>query len=85
MKINNFKIFEYTFLAIGLISFVGFFWLFRFDDSKKIALLGIYALVYILWGIIHHKIDNRLSFSILAEYFLIALFVFLLVFTAIIV
>lgn len=36
-------------------------------------LVGLIALVYFLWGILHHKIEKELNFEIIVEYLLFSL------------
>lgn len=82
MKIKGFKIFEYTFLIVSALIFLLMFWFFRFSPSHRILLTGTVSVLYAVWGIIHHAIEDRLTLAIALEYFLIASFVFMLVFTA---
>lgn len=36
-------------------------------------LVGLIALIYFVWGIIHHKIERELNFEIVVEYLLFSL------------
>jgi len=66
-------------LAIALlVSFI------VFRDNRNIlrVIAGLQSLLYILWGIIHHSREDRLSKEIVSEYVLLGTFVFLLLLTA---
>jgi len=73
---------HYLVLFIGLLVFVFLFSVYSHNKNAK-ALIGFsFSVFYILWGIIHHALDGRLSKLIILEYVLVGLFVFCLFFVA---
>ncbi len=82
MRLTSYKIFEYTFLVFGALTFVSLYWVFRSDYHSKVLITALGALFYVIWGIFHHQMEKRLNLQIALEYILMAVFVFLLVFTA---
>ena len=81
MSLRGHKIIEYTVLVIGILVFILLLWVYRGSRPLEILTTGLGALFYFLWGIVHHKLEDRLTLSIATEYLLISLFVFLLVLT----
>jgi glucose uptake protein GlcU len=61
-----------------LIAFIAF----RENRNILRVISGLESLLYILWGIIHHSREDRLSKEIVSEYILLGTFVFLLLLTA---
>jgi len=49
----------------------------------QIVVVTVFSLFYPLWGIVHHALEGRLKRTVILEYVLISLFVFLLLLTAI--
>lgn len=43
-----------------------------FDKKLQAEIIILTALMYVLWGIIHHKLNHSLSSKIVIEYILIA-------------
>ncbi|NMB69981.1 hypothetical protein GYA27_02160 [candidate division WWE3 bacterium] len=61
-----------------LIAFIAF----RENRGILRVISGLESLLYVLWGIIHHSREDRLSKEIVSEYILLGTFVFLLLLTA---
>lgn len=80
MKRNEKELIEYIILFLGLITFFILLVIFRYEAFalRMVALLG--SLFYIVWGIIHHAADDRLTLSVILEYVSISILVFLLFF-----
>jgi len=72
---------EYIILFIALFIFLVLFIVFRFDRSAQTIISGAGSIFYILWGIIHHAIRERISRTIVWEYVLFGLLIFLLFYT----
>lgn len=64
---------EYSFLA--LISALYVVAVFRYQTTPNYILLitGIFSVIYIVWGVIHHLKVGNLNFRIMLEYFLVAI------------
>lgn len=74
---------HYFLLVLGIFVISVLFIFFRYNKVAEILLSAALSLYYILWGIVHHKIEGRLTQLVSLEYILIGSFVFLLLFTAI--
>jgi len=72
---------EYSVLLIFMVLLVLLFYYFRYDHVVLIFLSGIASISYILWGIIHHALEGRLTKFVAMEYIAFGLLVFLLFFT----
>ncbi|MBN1162283.1 hypothetical protein JXA34_00890 [Patescibacteria group bacterium] len=73
---------EYIVLASIMLLFLYLFLHFRYDRSMLKLLSGFVSVVYVFWGVIHHKLEGRYTKLILLEYFMYGTFVFLLLMTA---
>lgn len=71
---------EYLVLALGLALFAGLFVFFRFNKPVLIYISLFGCVFYMLWGIIHHFIEDRLNELLAAEYILVGFLIFLLLF-----
>jgi hypothetical protein len=78
MKRNEKELIEYIVLLVGLLVFFLLLIIFRYESFalKMVAMLG--SLFYVVWGIIHHAADSRLTKSVILEYMFISSMVFLL-------
>jgi len=72
---------EYFILFIAISVFMFLVYTFRFEKEVLILLSGIGSAFYIIWGIIHHWIRGKLTRSVIYEYLLFGILVFLLFFT----
>ena len=62
---------HYLILVLGLlVSFVVFI-LVKFNPAYQFSALAGGVLYYVLWGIIHHRLEGRFDFSIIFEYILV--------------
>lgn len=77
------RITEYSTLVVLSIIYVFLFWYFRYDSRFLMSLAAFGSVFYLTWGVLHQKSANRLNFTVILEYMLLALLAFLLVFTAI--
>ncbi len=62
------------YLALFLILGFGFFGLLSFShqpDFQRLIVLTM-ALLYMVWGIVHHLLENNLRFKIVVEYTLVS-------------
>ena len=57
-------------LALSLLAFVQF----SYDSVLKKGVVVVTGIAYFFWGIFHHLRRKDLSFPIIVEYFLLALF-----------
>ena len=67
-----------TVVAVAL----GLSFYFRFDRTYLAVIWGTCSLLYVFWGIIHHKVEGRLTTLIALEYILYGLLAFALLYTA---
>ena len=78
MKQSEKELIEYVVLLVGLMVFFLLLIIFRYESFalKLVAMLG--SLFYVVWGIIHHAADARLTKAVILEYMFISSMVFLL-------
>jgi hypothetical protein len=78
MKHIEKELVEYIVLFVGLLAVFILFVLYRYDFNslRLIALLG--SVFYLFWGIFHHVAADRLNKTIVIEYLVISLMVYLL-------
>ena len=58
-------------IALGLFGF----WYFSFNRNLRFTVAALSVLGYVGWGVWHHYIEKRLSWSIVLEYLLLSLVV----------
>jgi len=73
---------HYLLLVVGILIIAVLFVFFKYNLEVQTLLAFIGSLYYILWGIIHHIIEKRITKLIALEYVLVGVFVFVLIFTA---
>jgi uncharacterized membrane protein len=73
---------HYLLLVVGIFVVAILFVFFKYNLEVQSILAFIGSLYYILWGIIHHIIERRITKLIALEYILVGVFVFVLIFTA---
>jgi hypothetical protein len=73
---------EYVIFGVLGIALIISFVVFRDNRNILRVIAGLQSLLYVLWGIIHHSREDRLSKEIVSEYILLGTFVFLLLLTA---
>jgi len=73
---------EFSFLAIYVGVLLYFFE--KLGDSffSKIVFAGALPLFYLLWSVVHHYFEDRLTIHVFLEYLSISLFVFIILLTA---
>lgn len=83
MKDFEKHIMEYLGLFVGELLLMLALIYFKNNHFWQILIIFMNSAFYFIWGIMHHKLEGRLTRLIFLEYFLFACFVFLLLFTAI--
>lgn len=73
---------HYLILLVGISVCAFLFVFFNHLVSTQIIVAAAGCLYYVLWGIIHHSVEGRLTTMITLEYVLIGSLVFLLFFSA---
>jgi len=76
---------EYLVLTLGLAVFAGLFVMFRFNKPVLIYVALFGCVFYMLWGIVHHYLEGRLTELLAAEYILIGFLIFLLLFNVLLI
>ncbi len=82
MSKNSFKLIEYSILLTGVVVFAFCFWFYHSSNTARLVITGSASIFYILWGVIHHALEKRLTLEIALEYVLIGFLTFLLVLIA---
>ncbi len=82
MKQSSYKLIEYTMLLFGVIIFALSFWQSRHHVGQQIIITAGAAVFYVIWGLVHHWMEKRLTLEIALEYVLMGAFTFLLVLIA---
>jgi len=71
MTKNN--LLHYSVLVLMMNVAVGAFLFFSFNQTYQLIILLATGISYVLWGIIHHHLQDDLHLKVVAEYFLVAL------------
>ncbi len=60
------------YLVLIFILVLGFvlFMYFRYQPLKQLLIITVVDAAYLLWGIIHHYLEERLSWGVVTEYLL---------------
>lgn len=66
-----------TILFIGIVMF----YIMRFHSSLQVSVLIMTSFAYILWGVIHHWLEDDFHLKVLVEYFVIAVLADILIIT----
>ncbi len=74
---------HYLVLFIGLVFFGFGFVYFKHNIETELFITAAASVFYVLWGIIHHAVENRLTRFIALEYVLFGSLIFFLLFTVI--
>lgn len=61
-------------LTLGLVGFV----VFAFRPQLQLLVVGLTVGGYVLWGIVHHYIEDRLRWDVVGEYILVGVLVFVM-------
>lgn len=75
-------IIEYSFIAIYFGILIYFFQNLGDSFFSKLVFAGALPLFYLLWSVVHHYFEDRLTLHIFLEYLSISLFVFIILLTA---
>lgn len=81
MHLKDNHLVHYFVLLVGFGVFLALFLLFRYDVLIRNLLIVSVCGFYSLWGIIHHKLEGRLSKLVLIEYIALSLFACVLMLT----
>lgn len=71
---------EYAVLLMFALVMGTMFYYFRYNHQVLVFLTVVCSFAYSLWGIIHHKLEGRLTKLIAAEYILFGFLVFFLLY-----
>ena len=58
-------------LLAGLLIGVMYFYIYRYDRIYQFYAVVLSVAYYVLWGILHHYLEDRFDFHIILEYVLI--------------
>lgn len=58
-------------LTLGLVGFV----VFSFHPQTQLLVVGLTVGGYIVWGVVHHYVEDRLRWDVVGEYFLVGILV----------
>lgn len=64
--------FAYSLLAILAVIYIVIVALFHAISTVMLSATLVYAVLYFLWGVIHHLYEKNLTFRIVLEYFLVS-------------
>ena len=78
---SDLHIVEYSVLLTLAFIISLLFYYFRYNHGVLIFLSGISSFAYILWGVLHHALEGRLTRFIAAEYVVFGVLIFLLLYT----
>lgn len=74
---------HYSVLVVMMNIAVGAFLFFSFDRIYQMIIVLVAGLAYVLWGIIHHQVNDDLHSKVIIEYVLVALLAELIIFSLI--
>jgi hypothetical protein len=74
---------HYIPLVLILLLGLGGVTLYQYDTNIQRALIVATAAGYVIWGVIHHKLHEELSFEIFLEYLFVAIIGCILAFTVV--
>jgi len=73
---------EYSFIALYFGFMIYFFQNLGDSFFSKVVFSGALPVCYLLWSVVHHYFEDRLTLPIFLEYLSISLFVFIILLTA---
>jgi hypothetical protein len=78
----SFKIHLVHYLVLFAVLVSGFLAFFKYQGHQVTQFYIVVATVlsYVLWGVVHHKLEKRLSIGVIMEYVLVGTLVILLFF-----
>ena len=74
---------HYSVLVVMMNIIVGAFLFFGFNQIYQMIIVLTAGIAYVLWGVIHHHVNNDLHLKVVAEYVLVALLAELIIFSLI--
>jgi hypothetical protein len=74
---------HYSVLVVMMNIIVGAFLFFSFEQLYQMIIVLIAGIAYVLWGIIHHQVNDDLHSKVIFEYVLVALLAELIIFSLI--
>lgn len=69
---------HYLSLLLILLLGIGGFLIFRYQPSLRLLAVGLAVAGYILWGVVHHYLEDRLQWDVVGEYILVGILALLL-------
>lgn len=72
---------HYLILFLVLLFFLVAFYIFRYNEPMQTIVAALVCVFYIIWGIMHHAIEGRLTKLVALEYVLFGSLAFLIFFT----
>ena len=73
---------EYIFIALYFGFLIYFFEFLQTNSYSKVIFAASLPLFYLVWSVIHHYFEERLTLNIFLEYLSISVFVFIILITA---
>lgn len=67
--------FHYLVLALILGGAIFGFWYFYSNKFFRFSVVFVALLLYVIWGIVHHRLEGRLSRKVVLEYLLLSLII----------
>lgn len=74
---------HYSVLVVMMNIIVGAFLFFGFSRIYQMIIVLTAGIAYVLWGIIHHHVNDDLHLKVVAEYVLVALLAEMIIFSLI--
>lgn len=72
-QVTRTNLLHYSVLVVMMNIAVGAFLFFSFNHTYQLIILLVTGISYILWGIIHHHLQDDLHLKVAVEYILVAL------------
>ena len=74
---------HYSVLVVMMNIIVGAFLFFGFNRTYQMVIVLTAGIAYVLWGIIHHHVNDDLHLKVVVEYVLVAFLAELIIFSLI--
>lgn len=82
MKSKTKHLIEFGFILVYVLGFILAFQNYSGEYESKLIFSVTLPLFYLLWSVMHHYFEGRLTKAIFTEYLSISLFIFIILFTA---
>ena len=82
---EEYHMLHYMILFLGLSVFVLCFYFVSYFPLYQILVAGLSVMYYVVWGMLHHSLEGRLTKVVALEYVLFGIVAFLLLVSAIVV